>query len=137
MSGGREAQSQRKQRFMEDRAPRLGDEAAEYSWRLRTIRNLFWVPIVVTLASIVVPQSVHPYFVVAIPVLWFPLVIAFFWTVHQVNTAATRTLGVKVAGIAEHTPPLTSPRYEQWCTRNGLTPYAASDHYGHQPTAPT
>jgi hypothetical protein len=125
---------------MEDRAPRLGDRAAEYSWRLRTIRNLLWVPIIVTLASIVVPQSVHPYFVVAIPVLWIPLTTAFFWTVHRVNTEATRTLGVKVAGIAEHTPPLTSPEYEQWCTRNGVTPYAASARYGPPPgtaTAPT
>ncbi len=127
--------SQRKQRFMQDRAPRVGDPAAEYSWRLRTIRNLFWVPIIVTLASIVVPQSVHSYFVVAIPVLWIPLAGAFFWTVHQVNSAASRTLGVKVAGIAEHIPPRTSPRYEQWCMRNGVTPFAASERYG--PTGPT
>jgi hypothetical protein len=137
VDGRRGAMSERKQRFMEDRAPRLGDQAAEYSWRLRTIRNLFWVPIVVTLASIVVPQSVHTYFLVAIAVLWIPLATAFFWTVHRVNTAATRTLGVKVAGIAEHTPPRASPRYEQWCVRNGLTPYAASDRYGDPPTAPT
>ncbi|HEV3280273.1 MAG TPA: hypothetical protein VG032_01595 [Acidimicrobiales bacterium] len=30
--------------------------------------------------------------------------------------------GVKVSGIAEHTPPRTSSRYEQWCTRNDITP---------------
>ena len=68
--------------------------------------------------------------------LWLALSAAFFWTVHQLNTAATRTLGVKVTGIAEHTPPRASPCYEQWCTSNGLIPYAASDRYGNPPTAP-
>jgi hypothetical protein len=44
--------------------------------------------------------------------------------------------GVKVSGIAEHTPPRTSSRYEQWCTRNGITPYAASKVYAPPSGAP-
>lgn len=129
--------SPRKERFMAEQAPRVGDQAAEYGWRLRTIRNLFWVPIVVTLVAIVVPKWAYSSLVVTYTVLWCVVLVAFLWTAHQHNAAATRTLGVRVTGIAEHTPPRVSPSYEQWCTSNGLTPYAASDRYGHRQRVPT
>jgi hypothetical protein len=122
--------SARKQQFMESRAPKLGDEAAEFSWKMRRIRILAILPIAVMWVGLSVGGSAWPYFLLAMVVMWVPLVVLFCVYLWRMNQAASKALGITIDSKAEHSPPSKSPAYEEWCTKNGLTPYAASERFG-------
>jgi len=124
--------SDRKAALMQQMAPKWGDEAAEYRWKMRRIQ-LAGLPlaIVVVCALLLRSSTALAWALLGLfCVCAVPLAVLMLVYVRRMNRAASRTLGVKVNWKAEHSPPQKSPAYEEWCTKNGLTPYAASEHYG-------
>jgi hypothetical protein len=122
-----------KTRFIEPYAQKWGDEAAEYRWRIRSNAILLGVPAFVLLwCALLLPVGVGVK--VALLAVFFVLGASLFVSVlvfgRRMNRAASKTLGMTVGWKLDNSPPSKSPAYEEWCTKNGLTPYAASEHFG-------
>jgi hypothetical protein len=49
---------------------------------------------------------------------------------RKIYQAAAETLGVNVRRGRGNAPPRQPGAYEEWCARNGLTPFAASQFFG-------
>jgi hypothetical protein len=124
--------SEAKRRFIEAKAPRVGDEAAEYSWRLRRVRLLRVPPIVCFLLSCLfrnTPAAAWTFFALGVASS-IPLVVLTRRYYSGFTRSASKALGIKVTWKAETNPPGTSPEYEDWCHRHGIQPYTASKRSG-------
>lgn len=118
-----------KQRFMEATAPKWGDEAAEYRWKLRQLA-LSGVPAIIVFccALLLHDREAVAFTLLAVgALLSIPQVVPMFVCQRRMYAAAARTLGVEVGRHGENAPPKGSPAYEEWCENNGLIPFSASD----------
>jgi disulfide bond formation protein DsbB len=122
-----------KSHFVAGQAAKWGDKAAALMWKRQQDRRL--LAVLVSLVFLVaVLSNIHK------PLTWVLLFvgvsIGLLVAVRTVNygqrmyRAASETLGVEVDWRRGHAPPRRSPAYEEWCTKNGLTPYAASERFG-------
>ena len=120
--------------FVGQWAPKIGDEAARLRWRgtvllLRSyLLNFVWIPCVIAGAKI--PST---------PVLIVGVVVAVTAGVHIVlggaklraaNRVPGRLLGLRLGFGHVASPPRERNHYEDWCRRNGITPYAAGPPVG-------
>jgi hypothetical protein len=118
-------------RFIALVAPKWGDKAAIFMWKRRQLRHLLGV-----LVSLI-------YFVLEMGNIHHPLTwILLFCGANAVLVVGTRmvvngrimyreaseTLGIRV-GKRGQRPPWKSPAYENWCAKNKLIPYAASERF--------
>ena len=83
--------SPRKLRFLKQVAPKMGDEAAEYSWKLAQVR-LLRIPIIALALLAIIFQSLIP--IVPLVVIGIVTIIATQANFTKMNIAASRTLGV-------------------------------------------
>jgi hypothetical protein len=121
----------RKQQLIGKVAPKWGDEAAGYAWKQRQLRLYAGPPLIIALIPFLGLRSIWPYCIGAFAILETPVVVLSFVYGHRMNVAASKCLGIKITWKAESCPPDSSPAYEEWCAKNGLTPYAASERVSH------
>lgn len=122
-----------KGRFVAGQAPKWGDKAAALMWKRQQDRRLLAVLVSLVFLVAVLSNMHKP---LAWALLFIGVSIGLLVAVRTVNygrkmyRAASETLGVAVDRRRGHAPPRRSPAYEEWCTKNGLTPYAASQRFG-------
>jgi len=117
---------------METMAPKWGDEAAEYRWKMTRIQ-LAGLPLALIAGAAILlrsEQAVAWVLLAAFVILAVPLTVMGIIYLRRMNRAASKTLGVKVTWKADSSPPPKSPAYEKWCEQNGLVPYGASRAFG-------
>jgi len=113
---------------METMAPKWGDEAAEYRWKMTGIQ-LAGLPLALVVGAALLlrsEQGVAWVLFAVFVVVAVPLSVMGTIYLRRMNRTASKTLGVQVTWKADSSPPPKSPAYEDWCNKNGLVPYGAS-----------
>lgn len=117
-----------RKRRIEMLAPKWGDEAAYYFWRVRTTQVLM-VPLYARgLLALVLRSHSTIFWVLLSLFVAGTLALTAVIVVYQrrMERAASNALGVQLSWRRGKHPPQKSPAYEEWCEVNGLTPYSAS-----------
>jgi hypothetical protein len=97
--------SSRKQQLLEKTAPKWGDEAAEYRWKMMRIQ-MTGLPLALLGGASLVVQGELGWALLAVFVLvGAPLAVLIFVYLRRMNLAASETLGVRVTGRADSAPP--------------------------------
>ncbi len=116
--------SPRKLRFLQQVAPKVGDDAAEYAWRFELLK-LPRIPIIACLVLAIAFQSMVP--IIVMVVIGVPTIVAYQLNFSRMN-AASRTLGVPISWKSG--PPHRADAYEAWCVQQGIRPYSATTEFG-------
>jgi hypothetical protein len=117
--------SSRKQRFLEATAPKMGDLAAEYAWKMEQIK--LTSPLLIGLCAVsILTKSLYP--LVVVVAVGLTCSVAMFRCLVKLNRAASESLGVPINWKSG--PPRRSDAYERWCREVGLSPYAAPNRFG-------
>jgi hypothetical protein len=121
-----------KEKYLAVTAPKWGDEAAEYGWKLfqwaKWAAPLFCF---IATANIMVREGETAAglgLAIATACLMTALGARVLVLQRKKFEAAGQTLGVPVN--RRSSPPSKAPAYLAWCRRNGITPYAASERFG-------
>ena len=112
-------------------APRIGEEAARLQWSNAMYALTAWLVGIVWLAAFVVGGRFHLPLLIVLGAVLVPVSVAglvmSFVRIRQANRAASRCLGVEIRFRRVPSPPKMPARYEEWCRKYSLVPYAANE----------
>lgn len=116
-------------KFLSVWEPRIGNEAARLRWRGSVLLlrgyalNFIWIPCVIAGAKI--PSTALVVVGVIAGCTEAGHLVLGSLKLRAANKVAGRLLGIKLGFRHVNPPPRSRERYEEWCRRRGVTPYAA------------
>jgi len=116
----------RKYAFMRVNSPKMGDDAAEYYWKVVNLKALLIPYLFVGLLALVLNDPLIPFIVMI--VMGVPTIAAVLVYRRRGAAATARALGIKI-GLSSG-PPRRDDEYRRWCDKVGLEPYSAPNRFG-------
>jgi len=113
-------------RYMKARVPRIGEEAAQVSWRAEEYQFWAWLSMLVWFPCLVlgIRYELVALDVVGVAILCTGVVLLVARVVarHRAMVVAGRYLGLKISIWGVPLPPSSDYQYAKWCAKYGVTP---------------